>query len=78
MLVNNAGATWGEPIEDFPESAWDKVMANNVKSPFFLSQSLLPLLENAASADDPAHYRKYHRTWAFSQPSGGVHNGYHG
>jgi len=54
ILVNNAGAAWGEPIETFPESAWDKVMTINVKSPFFLTQALLPLLENAASADDPA------------------------
>ena len=54
ILVNNAGATWGEPIEDFPESAWDKIMAINVKSPFFLTQALLPLLENAASTEDPA------------------------
>jgi NAD(P)-dependent dehydrogenase (short-subunit alcohol dehydrogenase family) len=54
ILVNNAGATWGEPIEDFPESAWDKIMAINVKSPFFLTQALLPLLENAASSEDPA------------------------
>ncbi len=54
ILVNNAGATWGEPIEDFPEAAWDKIMTINVKSPFFLSQALLPLLEHAASAEDPA------------------------
>ena len=54
ILVNNAGAAWGEPIETFPETAWDKVMTINVKSPFFLTQALLPLLENAASADDPA------------------------
>ena len=54
ILVNNAGATWGEPIEEFPESAWDKIMTINVKSPFFLTQALLPLLENAASAEDPA------------------------
>jgi len=54
ILVNNAGAVWGAPIEAFPESAWDKVMTINVKSPFFLSQALLPMLENAASADDPA------------------------
>jgi NAD(P)-dependent dehydrogenase (short-subunit alcohol dehydrogenase family) len=54
ILVNNAGAVWGEPIETFPESAWDKVMTINVKSPFFLTQALLPLLENAASTEDPA------------------------
>ena len=54
ILVNNAGATWGEPIESFPESGWDKVMAINLKSPFFLTQALLPLLENAASHEAPA------------------------
>ena len=26
VLVNNAGATWGAPMQTFPESAWDKVM----------------------------------------------------
>lgn len=54
ILVNNAGAVWGAPIEEFPESGWDKVMDINVKSPFFLTQALLPLLEKAASAADPA------------------------
>ena len=54
ILVNNAGATWGAPIEEFPEKGWDKIMDINVKGPFFLTQALLPLLEAAASAEDPA------------------------
>jgi NAD(P)-dependent dehydrogenase (short-subunit alcohol dehydrogenase family) len=54
ILVNNAGAVWGEPIEEFPESGWDKVLNVNLKSPFFLTQRLLPLLENAGSHDAPA------------------------
>ena len=54
ILVNNAGATWGAPIDEFPESGWVKIMDINVKAPFFLTKTLLPLLENAASADDPA------------------------
>lgn len=54
ILVNNAGAAWGTPIEDYPESGWDKVMNINLKSPFFLTQSLLPLLEKSASKEDPA------------------------
>lgn len=49
VLVNNAGITWGAPIDDFPEIGWDKVMDVNVKSVFFLTQKLLPLLEQAAS-----------------------------
>lgn len=54
VLVNNAGATWGEPIETFPASAWDKVLSLNVKAPFLLTRALLPLLEAAATADDPS------------------------
>ena len=54
MLVNNAGATWGAPLMEFPESAWDKVLDLNLKSPFFLTRALLPQLELAASDDDPA------------------------
>ena len=54
ILVNNAGATWGAPIEEFPEHGWDKIMDINVKSPFFLTRALLPLLEKAASPEDPA------------------------
>ena len=54
ILVNNAGATWGAPIEEFPESGWDKVMDINVKGPFFLTQALLPLLEESATPEDPA------------------------
>jgi len=54
ILINNAGATWGGTIDEFPEIGWDKVMDLNVKSVFFLTQKLLPLLDAAASADDPA------------------------
>jgi NAD(P)-dependent dehydrogenase (short-subunit alcohol dehydrogenase family) len=35
VLVNNAGAAWGAPLEEFPEDGWDKVMDLNVKSIFF-------------------------------------------
>lgn len=54
VLVNNAGATWGAPLDDYPDSAWDKVMATNVKAPFELTARLLPLLEAAAVEGDPA------------------------
>ncbi len=54
ILVNNAGVSWGAPLEDFPEVGWDKVMDTNVKGVFFLIQRLLPLLEAAATSDDPA------------------------
>jgi len=54
VLVNNAGATWSAPIDEYPENGWDKVMALDVKSPFFLTQALLPQLRAAASHADPA------------------------
>jgi NAD(P)-dependent dehydrogenase (short-subunit alcohol dehydrogenase family) len=54
ILVNNAGATWGAPLQEFPASAWDKVLDLNLKAPFFLTRALLPLLEAAATPDDPA------------------------
>ncbi len=54
VLVNNAGAAWGEPIETFPEAGWDKVMDTNVKAVFFLTQALLPQLRAAAQGPSPA------------------------
>ncbi len=54
VLVNNAGANWGAPIEEYPDSAWDKVMALNVKAIFHLTRTCLPLLYESASADAPA------------------------
>ncbi|MFC7047744.1 SDR family NAD(P)-dependent oxidoreductase [Emcibacter nanhaiensis] len=54
ILINNAGAAWGAPLEEFPEAGWDKVMDTNVKGVFFLTQKLLPLLKKAGSAEDPA------------------------
>jgi NAD(P)-dependent dehydrogenase (short-subunit alcohol dehydrogenase family) len=54
VLVNNAGATWGEPLETFPESAWDKLVDINLKGPFFLTRAFLPALKSGASLDDPA------------------------
>jgi len=54
ILVNNAGVTWGKTLESFPHHAWQKVMNVNVAGLFTLTRDLLPLLEKAASADDPA------------------------
>ncbi|MFC0861386.1 SDR family oxidoreductase [Sphaerimonospora cavernae] len=54
VLVNNAGASWGAPLDEYPEHAFDKVWNINVKGVFFLTRRFLPLLRAAASADDPA------------------------
>ena len=54
ILINNAGAAWGAPYDEFPEKGWDKVMNINLKSVFFLTRQLTPLLRSAASAEQPA------------------------
>jgi NAD(P)-dependent dehydrogenase (short-subunit alcohol dehydrogenase family) len=54
ILVNNAGAAWAADFEEFPEEGWDKVMNLNLKSPFFLTQAVHPLLRSAASQERPA------------------------
>jgi len=54
ILVNNAGANWGAPYEEFPESAWDRVLNVNVKGVFQLTRRLTSLLEKSASDEDPA------------------------
>jgi NAD(P)-dependent dehydrogenase (short-subunit alcohol dehydrogenase family) len=54
VLVNNAGATWGAPLDSYPSSAFDKVLAVNVKALFTVTQAVLPLLEAAATRECPA------------------------
>jgi NAD(P)-dependent dehydrogenase (short-subunit alcohol dehydrogenase family) len=54
ILVNNAGANWAAPIDEYPEAGWDKVLDVNLKSVFFLTRALLPLLRAAGTHVDPA------------------------
>ena len=54
VLVNNAGATWGAALEEYPGAAWDKLLDLNLKGPFFLTRAMLPLLEAGAGPGDPA------------------------
>lgn len=54
VLINNAGATWGAPMADYDEAAFERVLALNVKGVFHLTKFLRPLLEAAGTADNPA------------------------
>lgn len=54
LLVNNAGATWGEPLDSYPDSAWDRVLDTNVRGVFQLTVAALDMLRAAAGADAPA------------------------
>jgi NAD(P)-dependent dehydrogenase (short-subunit alcohol dehydrogenase family) len=84
ILVNNAGATWGAPLQEFPASGWDKVLDLNLKAPFFLTRAFLPLLEEAGTDDDPArvvnvgsidglHVPPMH-TYSYSASKAGLHH----
>jgi NAD(P)-dependent dehydrogenase (short-subunit alcohol dehydrogenase family) len=54
VLVNNAGANWAAPFDDFPERGWDKVMDTNLKAVFNLTRLLRPTLDAASQMGDPA------------------------
>jgi NAD(P)-dependent dehydrogenase (short-subunit alcohol dehydrogenase family) len=54
VLVNNAGTNWGAPLAEYPDSAWDKVLALNLKAAFHLTRACLPQLEAAFRDGDPA------------------------
>ena len=42
ILVNNAGLQHVSPIEDFPEEAWDRLLAVMLTAPFLLTKAFLP------------------------------------
>ncbi|KZS98804.1 rhamnolipids biosynthesis 3-oxoacyl-reductase [Sistotremastrum niveocremeum HHB9708] len=54
ILVNNSGVTWGAKWDDFPEKeGWDRVMALNVKSIFYMTSGLTELLAKDSTNQDP-------------------------
>lgn len=54
ILVNNSGTNWAEDISTYPDSAFDKLWALNVKAVFHMTKHLLPLLQKRASAQEPS------------------------
>lgn len=48
-LVNNAGIGMNTPIESTSEAQFDELMRIHLKGPFFLTQTLLPLLSDGGS-----------------------------
>jgi NAD(P)-dependent dehydrogenase (short-subunit alcohol dehydrogenase family) len=54
ILVNNAGASWGQEFDDYSDEGFKKVMALNVHSVFSLTRDLAPQLEAAGTPEDPA------------------------
>ena len=48
ILVNNAGILPSQGIEELTEAIWDRTMAINLKSVFFMVQKALPYLKKSA------------------------------
>ena len=46
-LVNNASAFEPSPVGSVDDDQWDKLMASNLRAPFFLSQAMQPMLTTA-------------------------------
>ncbi|KAJ9100089.1 hypothetical protein QFC19_005769 [Naganishia cerealis] len=61
VLVNNSGANWGAPLDEYPDAAFNKASVNllsvmnlNVNKVFTITQKALPLLRNAQKKDGVA------------------------
>lgn len=54
VLINNAAANWGESLETYPDSSWDKVYSLNVKNVFNLTRAFIPQLSKKATKEDPS------------------------
>ncbi|MEU7631242.1 SDR family oxidoreductase [Nocardia sp. NPDC049220] len=49
ILINNAGIGAAMPFEDTPEEMFDRLMRIHLKGPYFLTQTLLPLLADGGA-----------------------------
>ncbi|KAJ6189018.1 dehydrogenase with different specificitie, partial [Penicillium mononematosum] len=84
ILVNNSGATWGAPYDEYPSAAWTKLLTLNVHRVFTITQLLTPLLERATTASDPARIINIgsinglpvpaRETFAYSASKAGLHH----
>ncbi|CZR59769.1 probable NADPH-dependent beta-ketoacyl reductase (rhlG) [Phialocephala subalpina] len=54
VLVNNSGSNWGAPYDEFPDTAWTRVLTLNLTRVFTITQALTPLLEAACTPEDPS------------------------
>jgi NAD(P)-dependent dehydrogenase (short-subunit alcohol dehydrogenase family) len=46
VLVNNAGALDGGPLDELSVEAWDKVMATNLRGPFLCTRSAMRIMKS--------------------------------
>ena len=83
VLVNNSGSNWGAPYDEYPESAWTRVLTLNLHRVFTVTQLMTKYLETAASEGDPSRIINIGsieglrvpplETFAYSSSKAGVH-----
>lgn len=83
VLINNAGATWGAPMPEHDEKAWERVLSLNVKGVFHMTRFLRPLLEKNGTAANPSRVINIGSidgihvpamdTWSYSASKAAVH-----
>jgi len=84
VLVNNSGSNWGAPYDEYPDSAWIRVLTLNLQRVFTITQLLTPLLEAGAKVGDPARIINIGsvdglrvpalETFAYSSSKAGLHH----
>ncbi|KAL1650878.1 hypothetical protein SLS58_000997 [Diplodia intermedia] len=84
VLVNNSGSNWGAPYDEYPESAWVRVLTLNLHRVFTITQLVTPLLEKAAAEGEPARVINIGsvdglrvpalETFAYSSSKAGLHH----
>jgi NAD(P)-dependent dehydrogenase (short-subunit alcohol dehydrogenase family) len=84
ILINNAGANWGEPFATFPWKAWDRVLSVNVTGLFTLTRDLAPMLIASATREWPSsvinmgsvmgYATQSETAWAYSASKAAVHH----
>jgi NAD(P)-dependent dehydrogenase (short-subunit alcohol dehydrogenase family) len=83
VLVNNAGATWGAPMAEYDEAAFERVLALNVKAIFHMTKFLRAMLEANGTVESPSRvinigsidgiHVPSMETYAYSASKAGVH-----
>ncbi|KAH9000910.1 rhamnolipids biosynthesis 3-oxoacyl-reductase [Lactarius hatsudake] len=72
ILVNNSGMSWGAPFDDFPEKdGWDRLLSLNVKSIFYVTAGLAPLLAKDSTNHEPGRVINISSIAGFSPHAGG-------
>ncbi|EOD45802.1 putative short chain dehydrogenase reductase family protein [Neofusicoccum parvum UCRNP2] len=84
VLVNNSGSNWGAPYDQYPESAWVRVLTLNLHRVFTITQLVTPLMEAAAEEGDPGRVINIGsvdglrvpalETFAYSSSKAGLHH----